>query len=234
MSVDAVSSSAALQRDISQLRTAYSHTTFTEDQLVSVTNPFDQFHAWFQEALACEEIAEANAMSVSTVSEDGRPSSRMVLMKGYSEEDGFKFYTNLHSRKAKEMEKNPSVSLLFYWAPQHRQVRIEGWAERIDEESACQYFNTRPRPSQLSAIASPQSQPIESRDELEERLEEISRKYSDTSVTIPKPDYWGGFRVCPSSVEFWQGQSTRLHDRIVFVNEKQDGLDKWTVHRLAP
>ena len=232
MSAGAVPSSAALRWDISQLRRAYSNTTFTEDQLVSATNPFDQFHAWFQEALACETIQEANAMSVSTVSETGRPSSRMVLMKGYSKEEGFKFYTNVHSRKAREMDKNPSVSLLFYWPPLHRQIRIEGWAERVDDENAREYFNTRPRLSQLSAVASPQSQRIQSREELEEKLDELSRTYSDTSVPIPKPEHWGGFRVHPRYVEFWQGQSTRFHDRIVF--EKQDGSDKWTVYRLAP
>lgn len=232
MSSDPVPSSNALQRDISQLRTAYSHCTFTEDQLVSFTNPFEQFHAWFEEALGCREIAEANAMSVSTVSETGRPSSRMVLMKGYSVEEGFKFYTNVHSRKAREMEKNPSVSLLFYWPQLHRQVRIEGWVDQIEDEKVCEYFSTRPRPSQLSAIASPQSQPIQSRDELVEKLEELSRKYSDMSVPVPKPEHWGGYRVHPRTIEFWQGQSTRLHDRIVF--EKKDGSEEWTVYRLAP
>jgi pyridoxamine 5'-phosphate oxidase len=226
------SSSASLQRDISQLRTTYSHTTFREDQLVSTTNPFHQFHAWFQEVLSCKEIAEANAMCVSTVSEEGSPSSRMVLMKSYSEEEGFVFYTNLNSRKAREMERNPNVSLLFYWPPLHRQVRIDGTVDRISEQKACEYFSTRPRLSQLSAVASPQSQRIQSRDELEERHGQLSRLYSDESVSIPKPDYWGGYKVLPRTVEFWQGQSTRLHDRIVF--QKEDGLDEWTIHRLAP
>lgn len=225
-------SSAALPRDISQLRTAYSRTTFTEDQLVSSTNPFHQFHAWFQEALSCKDIAEANAMCLSTVSEQGRPSSRMVLMKGYSEDEGFKFYTNLNSRKAREMNNNPEVSLLFYWPPLHRQVRIEGVVDRISDKKACEYFSTRPRLSQLSALVSPQSQRIESRAELEERHVQMSREYLDESVLIPKPDHWGGYKVQPRMVEFWQGQSTRLHDRIVF--EKVEGSESWTIYRLAP
>ena len=231
MSTDS-SSSAALQRDISQMRRTYSRTTFREAQLVSTTNPFHQFHAWFQEALGCKEIAEANAMCVSTASEGCIPSSRMVLMKGYSEEEGFMFYTNLNSRKAKEIEQNPKVSLLFYWPPLHRQVRIEGTVDRISEQKAREYFSTRPRLSQLSAVASPQSQRIQSREVLEERHEQLSRIYSDESIPIPKPDHWGGYKVLPKIVEFWQGQSTRLHDRIVF--RKEEGLDEWTVHRLAP
>ena len=229
MSSESTSSSTALQRDISQLRMAYSRTTFTEDQLASSTNPFEQFHAWFQEALACREIAEANAVCVSTVGASGRPSSRMVLMKGYSEEEGFKFYTNLDSRKAKDIAGNSEVCLLFYWPPLHRQIRIEGTADRVSEETAQQYFSTRPRQSQLSAVASPQSQRISSREELEEKHKEFSRLYPDL---IPKPEHWGGYRVQPRLMEFWQGQSTRLHDRIVF--EKEDGSDKWTTYRLAP
>ena len=227
-----MSSTDVIERDISQLRTAYSRTTFTEDKLVSSNNPFEQFHAWFQEALACQEIAEANAVCVSTVGEGGRPSSRMVLMKGYSEHEGFKFYTNLRSRKAREMEGNPEVCMLFYWPPLHRQVRIEGRAERVSDEIAHQYFSTRPRPSQLSAIVSPQSERIASREELEEKHRELSEMYSDPNLDIPKPDHWGGFRVQPRWVEFWQGQSTRLHDRIVF--EREDESDKWTIYRLAP
>lgn len=199
---------------------------------MSSTNPFHQFHAWFQEALSCKEIAEANAMCLGTVSEQSRSSSRMVLMKGYSEEEGFKFYTNLNSRKAKEMANNPEVSLLFYWPPLHRQVRIEGTVDRVSNEKAVEYFSTRPRLSQLSALASPQSQCIESRAELEERHAQLSREYSDESVPIPKPDHWGGYKVKPRIVEFWQGQSTRLHDRIVF--EKVEGSENWTIYRLAP
>ena len=231
MSTESTSSSA-LERDISQLRTAYSRTTFTEDKLVSSSNPFEQFHAWFQDALACREISEANAVCVSTVGEGGRPSSRMVLMKGYSEEEGFKFYTNLRSRKAREIEGNGEVCMLFYWPPLHRQVRIEGRAELVSEETAQQYFSTRPRLSQLSAVVSPQSERISGREELEERHRELSEMYSDPAVDIPKPDHWGGFRVRPRWVEFWQGQSTRLHDRIVF--EREDSSDQWTIHRLAP
>ncbi|CAI8031882.1 Pyridoxine-5'-phosphate oxidase, partial [Geodia barretti] len=224
-----------LGHDISQLRTAYSRTTFTEDQLVSSTDPFRQFHAWFQEALTCKEVAEANAVCVSTVGEDGRPSSRMVLMKGYSKEEGFKFYTNLKSRKAREVAANPAVCLLFYWAPLHRQVRIEGTAEQMSDEASARYFSTRPRESQLSAVVSPQSERISSREELEETHRELSRVYSDSSVDIPKPEHWGGFRVWPHSVEFWQGQSTRLHDRIVFERERDnEGSGNWTIHRLAP
>ena len=226
------STSASLHHDISQLRTAYSRTIFTEDQLVSTTNPFHQFHAWFQEALSCKEMVEPNSVCLGTVSEQGKPSSRMVLMKGYSQEEGFIFYANLQSRKASDMASNSEVCLLFYWAPLHRQVRIEGTVSRLSEEKAREYFSTRPRLSQLSALASPQSQRIASRDELEERHAELRKQYSDESVKIPKPDHWGGYHVWPQMFEFWQGQSTRLHDRIIF--EMKDGSDEWTIHRLAP
>lgn len=203
---------------------------------MSSTHPFHQFHSWFQEALSCKEIVEARAMCLSTVNEQGRPSSRMVIMKGYSEEEGFKFHTNLNSRKAREMCNNPEVCLLFYWLPLDRQVRIEGTVDRISDKETVEYFNTEPRRFQLSALVTHQSQlqRIESRAELEERYAEMSRKYSDESVPIPKPENRVGYKVQPRKVEFWQGQSrsTRLDDRIVF--EKVEGSENWTIYRLAP
>ena len=222
-------SSSTLQQDISQLRTSYSRTVFSEDQLVSTTNPFLQFHAWLEEALKCKELLEPNAMCLSTVDENGRPSSRMVLMKSYSDE-GFQFFTNLHSRKARDITNNGHVCLLFYWPALHRQVRIEGTINQLSNDIAQNYFSTRPRSSQLSAMTSPQSQRISSREELEKRHAELSKKYSHENVPIPKPDFWGGYQVEPKMFEFWQGQSSRLHDRIVFEKTSEG----WTFYRLAP
>lgn len=223
-------SSTSLQKDISQIREPYSRTVFTEDQLVSRTNPYLQFHAWFEEALKCTVIAEPNAMCLSTVDKEGRPSSRVVLMKKYSEEDGITFYTNLTSRKARDMTNNRHVCLLFYWPPLHRQVRIEGTVSLLSEEKAEEYFSSRPRASRISAMASPQSKPITSREQLDRMHAELCQEYSDESVPIPKPDFWGGYVVHPNMFEFWQGQSTRLHDRIVF----QRDTEGWAIGRLAP
>ena len=223
-------SSTSLQKDISQIRKPYSRTVFTEDQLVSHTSPYLQFHAWFEEALKCSDIAEPNAMCLSTVNKEGQPSSRVVLMKSYSEEDGITFYTNSTSRKGRDMMDNKHICLLFYWPPMHRQVRIEGTVSRMSEEKAKEYFSSRPRASQISAMVSPQSKPIASREQLDRMHAELCQKYSDESVPIPKPDSWGGYIVHPNMFEFWQGQSTRLHDRIVF----QKDADEWAISRLAP
>lgn len=217
--------------DISQRRTAYSSTVFTEDQLVSRTNPFVQFHAWFQEALNCEAIVEPQAVCVSTCTKDGKPSSRVVLMKKYSD-GGFVFYTNFNSRKGKELSENPLASMLFFWAPLSRQVRIEGKVDRLPDEDSMRYFHSRPRANQISAAISLQSQEISSRDIIEQEHQKLSEKYPSDGPAIPKPPEWGGYVLTPSMFEFWQGQSTRLHDRIVF--EKDESSGEWDLKRLAP
>ncbi|XP_064389385.1 pyridoxine/pyridoxamine 5'-phosphate oxidase-like [Halichondria panicea] len=214
--------------DVSQLRTAYNVDTFTEDQLTSHTDPFQQFHSWFQEAL--ESIPEPQAMCISTATRDGRPSSRMVLMKKY-DQDGFRFYTNYLSRKGCELTDNPNACILFYWEKLHRQVRIEGKVQRLSEEESISYFSTRPRPSQASACASMQSTTVTSRRELEEKMQSILELYPK-GTPIPKPDYWGGYVLVPDMFEFWHGQSSRLHDRIVFTKDEQTGI--WERKRLSP
>ena len=219
------------QLNISNIRAAYSPTVFTEDQLVSKTDPLLQFGSWFQEALNCKAIEEATAACVSTCSGAGRPSSRVVLLKSYSSE-GFVFYTNYLSRKGRELEENPFATMLFYWAPFHRQIRIEGHVTKVSDEVASAYFSSRPRQSQLSAWASDQSREIGSREELEARYARLEAQYADPTVPVPKPPYWGGYCLVPSVMEFWQGQSSRLHDRIVFTFDENQRM--WTLTRLCP
>ncbi len=214
--------------DVSQLRTDYNKDTFTEDQLVSHTDPFLQFHAWFQEAL--KSIPEPQAMCISTATKDGRPSSRMVLMKKY-DKDGFRFYTNYLSRKGRELTNNPNACILFYWESLHRQVRIEGTVKRLPQQDSEEYFTTRPRLSQASACASLQSSVVGSREELVAKREAILEQYPE-GTSIPKPDFWGGFILVPIMFEFWHGQSSRLHDRIVFT--KDDKTEIWDRKRLSP
>lgn len=227
----ATTSKTTPQLNISQIRASYSPTVFTEDQLVSKTDPFRQFSCWFQDALNCKAIEEATAACVSTCSPAGRPSSRVVLMKSYSSE-GFVFYTNYLSRKGRELQENPFATMLFYWAPLHRQIRIEGHVTKVPDEVASEYFATRPRQSQLSAWASDQSTEIGSRGELEARYARLEEQYADQTVPVPKPPHWGGYCLVPSVMEFWQGQSTRLHDRIVFAFDESQRL--WTLKRLCP
>lgn len=217
-------------KDLYSARTPYdSHDkAFTRKDLVSLTNPLEQFNIWFEFAQSCQAIPEANAVCLATSSLSGQPSCRMVLMKQYSEE-GFKFFTNYESRKAKDLEENPKASLLFYWAPLHRQVRIEGQVHRISKEESLVYFGSRPVSSQISAIVSNQSQEIVSRSELE--LKHRTLKGSCKASSLVKPDYWGGYVLVPCVYEFWQGHSDRLHDRLVY--RKRDD-DTWTVVRLAP
>jgi len=216
---------AVASGDVSQRRTEYNTKAFTEDQLSSTTDPFKQFHVWFQEALS--SIPEPQAVCVSTATKDGKPSSRMVLMKKY-DESGFAFFTNYTSRKAQEIEANPNACMLFYWESLHRQVRIEGRIHRTSEAESAKYFSSRPRISQASACASNQSSEVESRQVLEDRQKEVLDKYPDS---IPKPDHWGGYVLEPSYFEFWIGQSSRLHDRITFTKQENG---QWQRNRLAP
>lgn len=190
-------------------------------------NPIDQFNHWFNEAQQAHVI-EPNAMTLSTVTEDGRPSGRIVLLKGV-ENGKFIFFTNFQSQKGKELEKNPSCALTFFWADLERQVRIEGVAARTNDAAAEKYFQSRPRASQIGAWSSPQSSIIQNREILEVRVQEMEKKFEGKDV-LPKPHQWGGFEVTPLEIEFWQGRRSRLHDRIVYT--QSDGV--WSIHRLAP
>lgn len=190
-------------------------------------SPFRQFEKWFQEAEQAG-ILMPNAMTLATVSAEGQPSVRTVLLK-FFDERGFVFYTNYNSRKARDIAANPLVALLFPWLDLHRQVKIEGRAEKVSTAESMKYFMTRPRGSQIGAWVSNQSSPITSRQMLLMKFEELKRKFSDREV--PLPDFWGGYRVVPTCIEFWQGRENRLHDRFEY-RLQNDGT--WLVQRLAP
>ncbi|UII24221.1 pyridoxamine 5'-phosphate oxidase [Fulvivirga ligni] len=190
-------------------------------------DPIKQFEKWLNEALECD-IKEATAMNVATVSEQGLPSSRIILLKGVTAE-GFTFFTNYMSSKGRELEANPAVALNFFWPELERQVRIQGTAAKVSEEESTEYFQSRPKGSQIGAWCSPQSAVIEDRSLLEERQKTLTEKFSDDEV-LPKPKQWGGYLVKPFLIEFWQGRPSRLHDRLLYT--LQD--DNWKINRLAP
>lgn len=191
-------------------------------------NPVVQFERWYQETLACR-LPEPNAMSLATVSADGQPSLRTVLLKLYDAQ-GFVFFTNYQSAKSRQIEQNNRVSLLFPWVALARQVCVLGRAERIPTSESMRYFVTRGRGSRIGAWASPQSQVISSRSLLEQQFAKIKRRFADGE--IPLPDFWGGFRVIPTSIEFWQGRDNRLHDRFRYRRTATDAA--WQIERLAP
>jgi pyridoxamine 5'-phosphate oxidase len=212
-------------KDLADLRREYSTQPLRRQDLDS--SPCRQFDRWFEEALKIEAM-DANAMSIATVSPEGQPSLRTVLLK-YYDEAGFVFYTNLGSRKAGEIGKNPQVALLFYWHELHRQVKIHGHAEKITAAENLKYFLRRPRDSQLGAWVSRQSSVVSSRAILENKFDEMKRKFADGKV--PLPSFWGGYRVAPASLEFWQGRESRLHDRFIY---RQTDEKDWLIDRLAP
>lgn len=196
----------------------------SEDDVLS--NPFEQFNVWFDEAKQ-SEIVEPTAAILSTVGEDNHPSARTILLKEVNEK-GFVFYTNYESKKAKDIASNPNISLLFLWKEQQRQVRIVGQSEKISREESEKYFRTRPRESQIGAWASHQSSVIPDRKSLDNKFEEYRKKFGDKE--IPLPDFWGGYVIIPNYFEFWQGRPGRLHDRICYKFEDQE----WRIFRLAP
>jgi pyridoxamine 5'-phosphate oxidase len=208
---------------IANIRINYTYGELSEADVVA--DPLVQFQTWFDQAVAAG-VPEPNAMTVASVGSDGRPSARMLLLKGV--DHGFVFYTNYTSRKASELDEQPFGALVFYWHALHRQVRIEGRIERVAPAEADAYYTSRPIGSQLGAWASNQSQVIPNRTILEQRVAELEQEYADRS--IPRPPQWGGYRLLPDTIEFWQGRPSRLHDRLRY--RLSDGL--WVIERLSP
>jgi pyridoxamine 5'-phosphate oxidase len=209
---------------IADLRQEYARESLDEHNVA--LDPIAQFSRWFQEAMG-SACAEPNAMTLATAEQDGRPSARIVLLKGFDAR-GFVFFTNYRSRKGRELALNPQGALLFHWIELERQVRIEGEVEMVAREESDEYYASRPLGSRLGAWASPQSEVIARRDELQSQLGEVSAKFGDDP---PRPEHWGGYRLAPDVVEFWQGRPNRLHDRVRYIRES---ATVWKIERLAP
>ncbi len=190
-------------------------------------DPIKQFQRWFDEAVAAK-IPQAESMALATATAGGKPSVRMVLLKS-SDSNGFVFYTNYNSQKGKELVENPYAALVFYWEELHRQVRLEGAVSKVSPEESDAYFQTRPREAQISAQASQQSDVIRGREELDRRFEELQKQFEGRAVS--RPPHWGGYRLKPTRIEFWQARYARLNDRIVYELQKDGG---WSMKRLAP
>jgi pyridoxamine 5'-phosphate oxidase len=206
-------------------RKDHTRSTLSEEDLDP--DPIRQFALWYDDARQSGN-AEFNAMTLATATPDGRPSARMVLLRG-ADERGFSFFTNYESRKARELEANPYAALVFFWQELERQVRIEGRVERVTADESDRYFHSRPRGARIGAWASPQSQVIAGREILDSRFVESER--SHPGETVPRPANWGGYRLMPDSIEFWQGRTSRLHDRLRYTLRP---AGTWLIERLAP
>jgi len=209
---------------IADIRKDYKQHSLSEADVAA--DPFTQFQQWWDQAIA-SEIDEVNAMTLATASNDGIPSARIVLLKGFSSK-GFTFFTNYNSYKGKQLDENPKACLVFFWKELERQVRITGLIEKVSAAESDEYFNSRPQNSRIGAIASPQSEVIKDRSWLEERENELKQKFEQ--LPIQRPAHWGGYRVVPINFEFWQGRESRLHDRICY--ERQN--DGWNIFRRSP
>jgi len=210
--------------DIAAIRKEYSLKSLDLSNIAD--NPLTQFKVWFQEALTASTI-ETNAMTLATINQENKPAARVVLLKGV--DHGFLFFTNYESDKGEELDRHPYAALTFFWPELERQVRVEGRVEKISEAESDEYFFSRPVGSQIGAWTSPQSHPIQDREFLVRRQEEIKEKFKTDKIT--RPHHWGGYRVLPQSVEFWQGRPSRLHDRLKYV---LDETGNWQISRLAP
>ncbi len=211
--------------NVADIRREYARAGLSEEDLAA--DPADQVRLWLEQAQAVDPM-EFTSMMLATADREGRPSARVVLLKGLDER-GFVFFTNYESRKAGELLANPHAALVFYWAVLDRQVRVEGTVEKTSREESEAYFESRPRDSRLGAWASPQSRPVSGRPEIEGLLEEAAGRFAEGD--IPLPGFWGGFRVRHETVELWQGRPSRLHDRLRYVRRPEGG---WRIERLAP
>ncbi|MDO8677995.1 MAG: pyridoxamine 5'-phosphate oxidase [Acidobacteriota bacterium] len=214
-----------MRGDLSALRRDYASRALTEED--AFADAIAQFSAWWTEAVD-SQLLDVNAMTLATASRAGEPSARIVLLKGFGP-DGFVFFTNYASAKAQQLDDNPRASLLLFWAELERQVRITGGVTRVPREESEQYFKSRPFESQIGAWASAQSQVVTGRAALEDRYAKLAAEY--TGLTVPLPPFWGGYRVLPETIEFWQGRKSRLHDRLLYT---RDGDGSWSRSRLAP
>lgn len=210
--------------DFASLRRDYANEALNERDVAS--DPVAQFRAWFAQA-SNAGVTEPNAMSLATVARDGRPSARIVLLKGLDHR-GFAFFTDYRSRKSAELDASGTAAICFHWLDLHRQVRAVGTISRVSHEESVAYFATRPRGSQIGAWSSHQSSPLESRDKLDRAVAENVARFGDDA--IPLPPHWGGYRLRPDEIEFWQGRANRLHDRILYSR----GGDSWEISRLSP
>jgi|AntDeeMinimDraft_5_1070356.scaffolds.fasta_scaffold01817_5 pyridoxamine 5'-phosphate oxidase len=214
-----------MEKNLEDQRQSYEKGTLNQNKILQ--EPFEFFRQWFDEVEQSKEIEESNAMSISTLGENGFPKTRVVLLKEITD-NGFIFYTNYDSEKGKALTINPQVCLSFFWPPLQRQVIIEGQAQKLPAKKSDEYFQKRPKGSQLGALVSPQSEIIPNREFLEKRLQDLEKKYAEKE--IPRPENWGGFVVQPISFEFWQGRENRLHDRFLYKKKE----NSWEVNRLAP